>query len=389
MSARASLRAAAAGALRLRAWALALLAGGPPSPPPAACADAWQAFLKVDRVALPLRDLLVAADAFEVVPEPERGWLDRRAVAESLHALAVRAEAGHLSALLAARGWDGLVLKGGACVLGGGGDVDVRDLDLLLTLDQAREIAAVLDAGGYTRADSELPPGSAGAHELAGRMSPSGMVVELHFALPAGDGLPDPWSATVPLPLPALRRLANADHLWHVVVHALLHHPERRGALRDVLVGARAMAWCSADEIRRVEHRVRAHPAAPLLARMLEMVRALAAGGGVADTFAREAATSYLLYGFKRRYDPPEGLLLATARTATSLAGTRGEYARVWAGAPGSVLARGYRGPHWIDRRAAPVALALRAAWRAGNTVAATVPGAWIARTARSLAAER
>jgi hypothetical protein len=389
MSGRAALREAAEEALRLRAWALPLLVGAPPSLPPPAGAQAWGVFLAIERCALPLRDALAAADLLEEAHEAARSALCARAVNEAMHVLALRREAAEVAALLRPHGWEGVVLKGGATVLGGGRELDVQDLDLLLPQDQARALAAVLDRAGYERHDADLPPGAPNRHQLAGRMRPGGMMVEVHVDLaPLGQTV-DLRADTLPLPVAGLRRLRSAAHLWHVLTHGTLHHPERRGALRDLLVAASAAEWCAPAELAEVERRVAAHPRAEVLGRMLAMARGLAAGEAAEDRFAREAATAYLLYAFTARHHPPTALLLALGRTAHSLASGAGEYGRLWVGTHVSAFSRGYVGERRIDRVLPGLGYAGRSLWRAANLVAAAVPGAWLAGTARALARGR
>jgi hypothetical protein len=389
MSGRGGLRAAAEEALRLRAWALPLLAGAPPSLPPAAGAHAWSVFLAIERCALPLRDALAAEELLEEAGEAARRALGERAVNEAMHVLALRQEAAEVAVLLRRHGWEGVVLKGGATVLGEGREVDVQDLDLLLAPDEARALAAVLDQAGYERHEVDLPPGAPNRHQLAGRMRPGGMMVEVHEDLaPLGQNV-DARADTLPLGVPGLRRLRPPVHLWHVLTHGTLHHPERRGALRDLLVAASAAAWCSPDELARVERRVAAHACAGVLGRMLSMARDLAGGRAGEDRFAREAATAYLLYAFTVRHHPPTALLLALGRTAHSLASGAGEYGRLWVGTHLSAFSRGYAGERRIDRVLPGVGYAGRSLWRAANLAAAALPGAWLAGTARALARGR
>lgn len=377
------MRAAAADALRLRSWALALVAGADPVPPPAVGRDAWGVFLGVERCAHPLRDAL-GADLLEALPEPARGALERRGVAEAMNVLSLRHEAALVAGLLRARGWAGVVLKGGAAVLGRACEVDVRDLDVLVRPEHAPPLAADMDAAGYTHEGPDFDPAAPNRHELAARTRDGQILVELHFGLaPRLDG--DPWAGAVPLAVPGLFRMAPANHLWHVLLHGTLHHPERRGGLRDVLVAAAAVRWCAPGDLAEVERRCRDHPRGRLPERMLEMARGVVEGAP-ADRFRRQAAAAYLLYQFTGRYHPREALLLPLGRTVFALAEGAGEYARLWYGSPVSAVSRGYAGGSRLDR-AVPLAAALgRAAWRSAHLAAALAPAAWLARTARRLA---
>lgn len=379
-----SQRQRAAGALRLREWALGVLTGAPACPPPPADAKTWDIFLRVERCAHPLRRVLASAGVLDQLRGTACQALEERGVAEAVKVLALRHEAAHVARLLAEHGWEGIVLKGGAAVLAEECEVDVTDLDVLLRPEQSRAVAAELDASGYRHEDFDFGPGAPNRHEMAARVRENAIPVELHFDL-APPLERDPWAGAQPLPVAGLRRLSSANHLWHVLSHGTLHHPERRGSLRDLLVAAAAVRWCGDEEICEVERRSAAHPRGELPGRMLRMARSMEAGCGE-DLFRREAATAYLVFLFTRRYRPFHGLLLALARTAFALVRGHGEYGGLWYGSHISAIPRGYAGASRLDRVFPAAAVAGRAAWRSANLAAAFAPAAWMARTARRLA---
>jgi hypothetical protein len=374
----------AAGALRLREWALGLLANAPPTLPPEANERAWETFLRTERCAHPLRQVLCAARLADRLPSQAREALEARGVAEALTVLRLRHEAVQVGRLLEARGWRGMVLKGGAAVLDGACEVDLMDLDLLVPVHQASELAAALDGAGYRHDDPDFAPGTPNRHEMAARARGLGFVVEPHFDVVPPLGV-DHWEGAVPLPYPALVRMAPANQLWHVLLHATLHHAERRGCLRDLVVAAAAVRGCGADELHEVERRCAAHPNGELPARMLRMARAMVAGEPL-DLFRREAATAYLVQLWSQRYHPRAALVLALVRTAFALPRGRGEYAGLWYGSHISAIPRRYAGELWLDRVFPAAATLGRAAWRSAHLAAALPPAAWLARTARRLA---
>jgi len=377
------MRAVAAEALRLRSWALPVLAGAQPGAPPVVTPGAWELFLAIERCAQPLRGAL-GADLLEGLAQPARGALERAGVREAVNALSLRQEAGQVARLLRARGWTGIVLKGGAAVLGRAREVDVRDLDVLVRPEHAHPLAADMDAVGYVAEGPDMDPAAPNQHEIASRTRDGQILVEIHFDLaPRLEG--DAWAGAVPLDVAGLFRMAPANHLWHVLLHGTLHHPERRGSLRDVLVAAAAAGWCAGGDLAEVERRCRAHPRGRLPARMLAMARSVAAGTPV-DGFRHEAAAAYLLYQLTLRYHPPTQLLLALARTTFALGESRGEYAGLWYGSHVSAIPRGYTGTSWLDRTVPAAATAGRAAWRAAHLAAGLAPAAWLARTAARLA---
>lgn len=380
------MRRVAAQALRLRAWALSVLSGGPATPPPAARPEAWRLFLQAERCAHPLRQALSAARVLDGVDEVARGALERKGVAEAMNALAARQEAASVSKVLAAGGWTGIVLKGGAAVLAGACEVDLVDLDVLVRPEHAQPFADRLDATGYRRGGVDVGPDDPNGHEMAARFREGSIVVEVHFDLaPKLEG--DLWAGAVPLPFPSLFRLAPADNLWHVLIHGTLHHPDRRGVLRDLVVAAAGVRWCSTADLDEVERRCAAHPQGGLAARMLAMARGMAEGRGE-DAFAREAATGYLLRLYIERHAVSHARWLALSRTVFALGERDGEYGRLWYGSPESVIFRGYSGHSALDRRLPVAGAVVRSGWRAVNMVAALAPATWIARTAKALEEE-
>ncbi|HYR11858.1 MAG TPA: nucleotidyltransferase family protein, partial [Longimicrobium sp.] len=317
-------------ALSLRPWALGVLAAGGPgegdgaagAPPPDAPDEAWTVFLRVERCALPLRARVLARGT--ELPPAAAAALARRAEVELRRALSARAQLVTLSRILSPRGASALVLKGGVTVLGAD-PLDVLDVDVLVRPDQAREVAAALEqVGGHRPHGADAAPGTPGTFHLSGRAAPDAIQVEVHYALPYA-GEVDPWAGAVPAGLPGILRLAPAAHLWHVLVHGVVHHPERRSTLREMLLLAAAVAACGADDLAGVEARAAAHPDAPLLLHALQAARALSLGRP-ADPFRAAAALAYLVGAgaIPRAYRGRFGIDLV--RTACALVAGEGAY---------------------------------------------------------------
>lgn len=352
-----TLRAAvrnAAGALRLRAWALAALATPEPPPPPALDAGAWRVFLRRERCALALSARCGAAVAGDPVAAAR---LARSAAAERRRIASARRLLALLGGWLAERGATGIVLKGGAEALGRA-PVDLEDVDVLVSPALAAGAAAALDAAGL-RALGPLPatgPG-AGQWHLAPRRAPGGVRVEVHVSIPQLEGT-DAWAGAAPL-APGLGTLAPAEHLWHVLVHGAVHHPERRAALRELLLAGAAASRCSSAELDMVRSRIGAHPDASALGRLLDLAAALAAGRAPGDGFRASAATQYLLLQLVPGARLPRRVLAAFAASAAALAAGGPGYRTLW----GVRLVR--------DRRGRAGRTALRA-----GAMAATAPAA-------------
>jgi hypothetical protein len=370
----------AAEALRLRGWALRLLAGGA-GEPPAASARAWEALVLGERCALPLR---ARSRAF---PDEARAVLERCATAELQRFLSVQAQTRLVGALLHERGWPGVVLKGAAHAVEGGEPLDAADVDVLLPREHAVEFAALLEERGGHRALGTDAAGASGTGwQLATRLAEGGVQVEVHFDVPflAGEG--DPWEATLPTPVRGVLRLSPANHLWHVLVHGVVHHVDRRGSLRELLLLRSARAACGAEDLREVERRAAAHPAARPLRATLRMLEALAAGARPDDPFRALAAARYaLVAGAGKRWGSGR-FGMAAASSAFALAEGGGAYRGLWMGSPASALVGpGFRGSTRWDRFPLP-AWGARVAWRMAHLAGAVVPAWRAARAARRLA---
>ncbi|HEU4451765.1 MAG TPA: hypothetical protein VFR81_01860, partial [Longimicrobium sp.] len=132
-------------ALRLRAWAIRVLASPAASVPPREPAEAWRLFLLAERCALPLQNRLEAA---AVRPDGEAAAVLReRSTVELQRVLSARAELRRVAVLLRERGWPGLVLKGAASALLGE-PVDLADVDVLVKTEHAEGLAEALGGAG-------------------------------------------------------------------------------------------------------------------------------------------------------------------------------------------------------------------------------------------------
>ncbi|HEX8391962.1 MAG TPA: nucleotidyltransferase family protein, partial [Longimicrobium sp.] len=341
---------AASQGLRLRAWALPLLAGASTAGPPAASPAEWGAFLAAERCALPLRQRLGGAGH---LPGEAAAVLDARATVEMKRFLSAAAQCRRVAGELRRWGWTGVALKGGAAAASGGEPLDVVDLDLLVEPGNAAALARVLDERcGFRATRADPGPGLTGGWELAPRGTERDIPVEIHYDVPhLGAGV-DPWAGLRPTRVEGVFRLAPATHLLHLLVHSVVHHVERRGQIRELVLLRAALEACTAGERAGVRARVQAHPLAEPLLAVWEMAEALAAGRVPDDPFAGVAAVRLAMAaGVEDAY--PRGPALRTFKDAAyAMAAGEGEFARLWYGARSSVLPPAdFRGDSWLDRR--------------------------------------
>ncbi|MDB4949646.1 MAG: hypothetical protein JWM27_2295 [Gemmatimonadetes bacterium] len=322
-------RAHAAAAATLRAWALRVLGPGPGAVSPGEWAEVaavggrgWLAFLGAERCALPL---YAALGPGSPLPAPAARLLAARAQVESQRALSARAQLRLLGGLAARHGWTLAVLKGGAGLLEGLPEVDLGDVDVLATPGQAAALDAALVGGSYRKVFAD------GTVHLGAHLADGSVQVEVHFAMraaEAGDGVLD--RAVPTAREPRLRRLADADHLWHLLSHSAATHLPRRGCLRDLLLVGWTLRASAPAAVAEVRARAAAHPLAGALAGVLAMAEALADGRAPADPFAELARVRYRLVASGWMASLPEPVFRRAADAAAALAQGPGEYRALW-----------------------------------------------------------
>lgn len=293
-----SLRQIALEALRLRRWALAVLADAPHDEISAhwRCTGSsspagWELFLRAERVAYPLRGRLSAKGLLGTVPEGPREVLSARALEEMQRLLSARAQLRSIGRWAAERSVPVVVLKGGVAAPDDRWMVDLSDVDVLVASEHAEALTGWLDRSGYS--SKETGPG----HHRPARLARQMVAVEVHLGIPevAWD---ESW---LPRAAPleggsTLRRLAPAGHLLHVLVHATIQHNERRGRLRDLLLIRHAVSLCSPSDLAEAERRIEEHPGAEPLRAVYRMARAIGSGGTPVDLFLPLATGRYLAH---------------------------------------------------------------------------------------------
>ncbi len=290
-------------ALRIRALALRVLAEPHASPPPELWNEAthcapgsWRVFLTAERCAIRLEKLLRATGQRGRLPGAVESVLHQRARNELARVLSARTQLTRIGKMAGPLGMRPVVLKGG-CSTHGDDPLDLSDLDGLLPSDHATSLAAALDARGH-EATFSTP------QHLRARLTPQALPVEIHVTLdphgaPAEEWL---WHGITPIPTnPGLWRLSPVEHLWHVLRHATVDHPSRRGRLRDLLLIADAASACAQDELAEVTTRINRHEYAAPLGDVLTMALDLSKGCLVVDRFRPVAITHYLVRGLTRR----------------------------------------------------------------------------------------
>ncbi len=273
----------AEGVLTARTWMLRVLSS-PGVEAPTLPEVVWKAGLRHERCAASLRDLLAARSELAALPVELATALERVASLEWQRILMARAQLLQIDRLASERGLRVMVLKGGLAALADRGAVDLVDVDVLASPEEARALAHQLDEVGYAGV------GFSSTQHLRSRARPGALPVEVHETLDFGDPSwsAGSWDRAIRVGgTDALLRLAPTDHLWHLLYHVGVVHPHRRSAIRDLLLTSSAIAECTASQVTDLERRAGGLPQKEAVRDLLGMARELASGGVIRDRFAR------------------------------------------------------------------------------------------------------
>ena len=280
------------------------------------------------------------------------------------------------------RGYRVAVLKGGA-VASTLAAVDLVDIDLLVEAAHARDFAAELDRRGYR------PMGHSSSRHLTERSRGKSVPIEVHTSvhndIPVSRGL---WASVTPLQaVPGLSRLGRGDHLWHLLVHAVVDHPERRGNIRDLLLIGGGASDCTVDELEDVRRRVATHPSRKVLEQTLSMAQAVDTKGLLGDPLAYASAVRYSVRVLLCPLPIPRVLEGYVYRWAVALLFGPAERRNMWKEVfDVSLDPSSHRKVAWLEQRAPRMGRRFRVAARLARTALALEGAAPTALLARRIA---
>lgn len=287
--------------LRLRRWAIDLLATkrGPSEHQWADVRgiplDAWRVFLDGERCASPLLARLSALAQLDRLPKPVGNLLSDAAAHELQRVLTARQQMRQIGQMALREGFRVIVLKGGVpAAQGAVPPLALADIDLLIMRKDAEALVSALQGAGFGAVYGE----TAWHVSMTGA---TGLVqIEVHWTT-HHDGRPlelATWSRVISLGgVPGLWRLGRADHLLHLLTHAVVHHVDPRVSLRDVLLIGSAAAECDGAELDQVRRLVAENEFAGPMATLLAFAQALHRGGGneLHDPFVNASCVRYVI----------------------------------------------------------------------------------------------
>lgn len=235
-------------------------------------AEGWRLFLAEEGCAAVVQQELIELGVLDSLSREARREIRRQALAEAQRSLSVRHQIAEVAKIARERRWRVVILKGGVGIAESSDVLYIHDLDVLTSLDVAPQLAQALRTIGYTGGDDlRMRPRTPNAADAA-------VAIELHRGWdPNAQGVDEAWwiKTRTLRQCPPLERPGDADHLWQMLLHVVLQHPERQGRLRDALLMWRVLAACDPAELAEVDRRIAVHASRTALAETLDFVRGL------------------------------------------------------------------------------------------------------------------
>ena len=242
-----------AGTLRLRRWALEVLTWSAGRTVPSWNDTSLELFLESERCAIQLKSRLVETGLRASAPHEVRNRIAQRSSEETARVRSAREHLAVVGEIASEHGWHVAALKGSVVAVAEDHAIDLVDVDLLADPEEARQLAAELDRKGYR------PVGHSSPRHLTARIKNDSIPIEIHTTLSrAGAPLPgELWDRLEPLEtVPGICRLGWRDHLWHLLEHMVIDHPERRGFIRELMLIGQAIAECGENDLTAVNRRI-------------------------------------------------------------------------------------------------------------------------------------
>ena len=253
--------------------------------------DGWRLFLRVERCAYPLSRFFEDAGFESLLPDEFRDILREEADWEWRRISSAKRQLQAIATWASENDCRPIVLKGGLGVTENT-LLDLNDLDILLPKSDGGRLFDALIADGYR------PSLSAAPYAMNGLSREGALAVDIHHALNEGPSGLNPDLRQHALEVsgsPGLWRLAPADHLWHVLIHNVGKHAERRGRIRDLLLLRSAIVECSPDDINAIKRKAARHELSSVLSMTLNCVLGSSDGPAVDDPLKETALLAFLL----------------------------------------------------------------------------------------------
>ena len=355
--------------LRLRRWLRSLLAGRQQMPAYGDLTQGLGLFLESERCALPLERALRMEGMEHAALGQIAGSLIRRSGEEAKRVRLAREALALAGEIACESDLTVVVLRGGVTVADDAKALDLVDVDLLAPPQEARRLVAALDKRGFRVAGPSSP------RHLKARIKDDGIPIEIHTTL-SNDGAPLPdgiWERIHPLgAVPGIYRLGCGDHLWHLLEHTVVDHPERRGLTRELLLIGYAIAECSDDDLVAVNKRIETHSLCTPFRAAYEAGDDLRKGRYDRDLLESVAATFYAVRVVLLSFNLPR--VLETYIYRWSFAWLLGRVARhslreeIWSVSLDPSVQQPVA---WLEQRVPPIARPFRLAFRLARAVIA------------------
>ncbi len=253
----------------------------------------WDFVLRAERCALAVRAKLGEYNLAQDTAPDVVTLIGARATLELQRALSARAQLHRIAEIAGEYDWKVIVMKGGA-MLTSGGQIDLHDIDVLIRANAAPALARLLDEEGYSSPRSD--EGNM-HHHLSPRRQENAVAIEIHRTI---KGLDDPQDllnhAVRTKTNTGLWQFAPIDHLWHLLIHSTIQHPDRRGCIRDIVLIAHGINACTSNDIRTIIARIATHKDAHVLHAAFSLAQSVTEQRPIPDPFIDVTLRKYILF---------------------------------------------------------------------------------------------
>jgi hypothetical protein len=250
----------------------------------------WTIFLRAESCAMPVRQLLRQKQVEALLPYAAREALASAEATELRRVLAARESLRQLESISERLQLNPIVFKGGAVVAERSRQpLDLGDIDVLVPSSSVPALWEALVAKGW-RPVTPVPPSTSDLLErenLPALQPPGiGLRIEIHRLIPyAMDAAPLEVEQSRPLEgYTRIRRFIGRAYVLALLQHSVVHHPHRRGHIRDLLMLAEELAGLSSQDRAEIRRALIDDAFELELADMLAQANALAEGELVTDS---------------------------------------------------------------------------------------------------------
>lgn len=252
----------------------------------------WDFFLRTERCAIAVRAKIAEFNLADITQPEVLKVIKSRARLELQKVLSGIEQLQNIANIAKRENWKVVVLKGGL-LLESGGQIDLHDIDILMSEESGNKLSKMLDETGYSAKDaSDANP----CHHLSPRFRDDTVAIEIHRSVKGLQDADNLLSNAIPIRNNSnLWSLSRVEHIFHLLIHATIQHPDRRGTIRDICLISHAIQACNPEELEIISGRIRAHTKRDILESKLNLALSFIKKEPIEDTFEGMILRKYVL----------------------------------------------------------------------------------------------